>query len=79
MITANETAPGALARMPLFPAPVPGTTTSGPENLRRQAQKPLGRTCADRHGRPHVMSAEMFRGVLIRERKRADRSSIASS
>jgi lipopolysaccharide/colanic/teichoic acid biosynthesis glycosyltransferase len=63
-----------IGRMPMIPntAPIrPGSTTP---NRRRQTQDAHARVCADRRGRPHIMSAEIFRGVLIRERKRADRS-----
>ena len=69
MITPDETSSSALERMPLFTVLVPGTATTGPVNRRRQPQQSGGGTCADRHGRSHMMSAEMFRGVLIRERK----------
>jgi len=75
VISLDETSPSPLGRMPLFPAAVPGLAPSGPVNRRRQTQESRSRTCADRHGRSHMMNAEMFRGVLIRERKRADRSS----
>jgi len=70
VISSTESVRG---RAPMFPASVPGSAVS--INRRRQGEDSRQRICAERHGRPHMMSAEMFRGVLIRERKRADRSS----
>ena len=63
-----------VGRMPLLPNPALGTRGSSTPNRRRQAQEFHTRACTDRPGRPHIMGAEMFRGVLVRERKRADRS-----
>jgi lipopolysaccharide/colanic/teichoic acid biosynthesis glycosyltransferase len=74
VITLRETSSAVLGSLSLFKAAGPEPPTSVPLNRRRQTQESRG-TCADRHGRWHMMSAEMFRGVLIRERKRADRSS----
>jgi exopolysaccharide biosynthesis polyprenyl glycosylphosphotransferase len=58
---------------PFFPTPARGSVISS--YRRRHSDDGRQRVCAERHGRSHMMSAEMFRGVLIRERKRADRSS----
>lgn len=48
--------------------------TAGKSDRRRYQTESGGRGCVDRHLVPQVMSADIFRSVLVRERKRADRS-----
>jgi lipopolysaccharide/colanic/teichoic acid biosynthesis glycosyltransferase len=62
------------APVPLFPAPASGARLSAPVNFRVHGEGSRARVCADRHGRSQMMTAQIFRGVLVRERKRADRS-----
>jgi lipopolysaccharide/colanic/teichoic acid biosynthesis glycosyltransferase len=56
--------------------PNPNRSVAAPTtDRRRHAAETGGRDCVDRHLVPQVMNAEIFRSVLVRERKRADRSS----
>lgn len=75
MITLDRTTVDSrLGRVPLLPKPAALKRGSSTPNRRRQTQESHTRECADGRGRPHIMSADIFRSVLIRERKRADRS-----
>jgi exopolysaccharide biosynthesis polyprenyl glycosylphosphotransferase len=57
------------------------TAVAAAPELRRRSHgaasrrgRSLARACRQRKGRCHVISEDLFRGVLVRERKRADRS-----
>lgn len=66
--------PGTGARVVRVPSPGRSVATPAGDR-RRQAAEARGRDCGDRHMAPQLMNAAIFRSVLVRERKRADRSS----
>jgi lipopolysaccharide/colanic/teichoic acid biosynthesis glycosyltransferase len=64
-----------IIRSPNRPPRGPSGTSGVVRDRRRNADDSRPRDCAERHLIPQLMSADIFRSVLVRERKRADRSS----